>query len=130
MRAAPPTSGPPEFFSALHAITPLSHISTRLTWSVIENESEGIAMTIASTETGVDASTPTTTTTRATTRAVTLVDADYDAEKARMARLAAAAQRRAAARTRDLTALLRERPDLTGVHVPADFAVDGVRWCA
>jgi len=41
----------------------------------------------------------------------------------------AAAQRRAAARARDLTVLLRERPDLVGVHQPADFAVDSVRWC-
>ena len=48
----------------------------------------------------------------------------------RSERLAAAAQRRAAARARDLTALLRERPDLAGVHAPADFAVDAVRWCA
>lgn len=40
------------------------------------------------------------------------------------------AQRRAAARARDLTALLRQRPDLAGVHAPADFAVDAVRWCA
>ena len=95
---------------------------------MIENESQGTAMTVASTETGVD--TPTTTTTPATTRAVTLLDADHDAEKARTERLAAAAQRRAAARTRDLTALLRERPDLNGVHAPADFAVDAVRWCA
>ena len=44
--------------------------------------------------------------------------------------LTAAQQRRAAARTRDLTALLRDRPDLAGVHAPADFAVDAVRWCA
>jgi hypothetical protein len=43
---------------------------------------------------------------------------------------ASAAQRRAAARTRDLTALLRQRPDLAGVHAPADFAVDAVRWSA
>jgi hypothetical protein len=62
--------------------------------------------------------------------AMTLVDASYDAEKATSERLAAAAQRRAAARTRDLTALLRDRPDLAGVHAPADFAVDAVRWCA
>ena len=61
---------------------------------------------------------------------MTLVDASYDAEKATSERLAAAAQRRAAARTRDLTALLRDRPDLAGVHAPADFAVDAVRWCA
>ena len=53
-----------------------------------------------------------------------------DAGEARSDRLAAAAQRRAAARTRDLSALLRERPDLAGVHAPADFAVDAVRWCA
>ena len=53
-----------------------------------------------------------------------------DADEARSDRLAATAQRRAAARTRDLSALLRERPDLAGVHAPADFAVDAVRWCA
>ena len=53
-----------------------------------------------------------------------------DADQARRDRLAAAAQRRAAARTRDLSALLRERPDLAGVHAPADFAVDAVQWCA
>ncbi len=61
---------------------------------------------------------------------MTLVDDAYDAERARNERLAAAAQRRAAARARDLTALLRDRPDLAGVHAPADFAVDAVRWCA
>ena len=53
-----------------------------------------------------------------------------DVEKLRNQRLAAAAQRRAAARARDLTALLRERPDLAGVHAPADMTVDAVRWCA
>ena len=42
----------------------------------------------------------------------------------------AAQQRRAAARARDLTALLRERPELSGVHAPADLAVEAVRWCA
>ena len=62
--------------------------------------------------------------------AMTLVGASHDAEKATSERLAAAAQRRASARTRDLTALLRDRPDLVGVHAPADFAVDAVRWCA
>jgi len=57
-------------------------------------------------------------------------DADVtDLEKVRADRLAAAQQRRAAARSRDLTALLRDRPDLAGVHAPADFAVDSVRWC-
>ena len=45
-------------------------------------------------------------------------------------RLTAAQQRRAAARARDLTALLSERPELSGVHAPADFAVDAVRWSA
>ena len=52
-----------------------------------------------------------------------------DIEQVRAERAANAQQRRAAARTRDLTALLRDRPDLEGVHPPADFAVDGVRWC-
>jgi hypothetical protein len=52
------------------------------------------------------------------------------ADLARSERLTAAQQRRAAARSRDLTALLRERPDLAGVYAPADFAVDAVRWCA
>jgi hypothetical protein len=44
--------------------------------------------------------------------------------------MTAAQQRRAAARARDLTALLRERPELSGVHAPADLAVEAVRWCA
>jgi hypothetical protein len=52
------------------------------------------------------------------------------AHETREQRLTAAQQRRAAARARDLTALLRERPELSGVHAPADFAVDAVRWCA
>ena len=52
-----------------------------------------------------------------------------DMEKVRIDRLTAAKQRRAAARTRDLSALLRDRPDLAGVHAPADFAVDAVLWC-
>ena len=52
-----------------------------------------------------------------------------DLDKVRAERAAAAQQRRAAARTRDLTALLRDRPDLEGVHAPADFAVDAMRWC-
>jgi hypothetical protein len=45
-------------------------------------------------------------------------------------RQTAAQQRRAAARARDLTALLSERPELSGVYAPADFAVDAVRWSA
>lgn len=51
-----------------------------------------------------------------------------DLDRVRSDRSAAAKQRRAAARSRDLTALLRARPELAGVHAPADFAVDGVRW--
>ena len=41
----------------------------------------------------------------------------------------AARQRREAARARDLTALLKQRPDLAGVHLPADFTAETVRWC-
>jgi hypothetical protein len=52
-----------------------------------------------------------------------------DLDKVRADRLVAAQQRREAARIRDLTALLRDRPDLVGAHAPADFAVDSVRWC-
>ena len=52
-----------------------------------------------------------------------------DLEAVRADRVTAAQQRRAAARSRDLTALLRDRPDLTGVHAPADFAVEFLRWC-
>jgi hypothetical protein len=52
-----------------------------------------------------------------------------DIEQVRAECAANAQQRRAAARTRGLTALLRDRPDLAGVHAPADFTVDAVRWC-
>jgi len=52
-----------------------------------------------------------------------------DLDLVRATRAASRQERRRAARSRDLTALLRERPDLSGVHAPADFAVDGVRWC-
>ena len=41
---------------------------------------------------------------------------------------AAARERRAAARSRDLTALLRQRPDLAGVYLPADLTVESVQW--
>jgi hypothetical protein len=73
-------------------------------------------------------------TSRAGTRTPGAPRADEDAEvtdleKVRADRLSAGKQRRAAARTMDLTALLRDRPDLTGVHAPADFAVDALRWC-
>ena len=52
-----------------------------------------------------------------------------DLEAVRADRHTTAQQRRQAARSRDLTALLRDRPDLAGVHAPADFAVDSIRWC-
>jgi len=52
-----------------------------------------------------------------------------DLDGVRIDRQTAARQRRAAARTRDLTALLRDRPELAGVHAPADFVVDALRWC-
>lgn len=52
-----------------------------------------------------------------------------DLDRVRAIRAASTQERRRAARSRDLTALLRDRPDLFGVHAPADFAVDGVRWC-
>ena len=68
--------------------------------------------------------------TRATRTLETYPGADVtDIEKVRAERAADAQHRRAAARSRDLTALLRERPDLAGVHAPADLAVDAVRWC-
>ena len=51
-----------------------------------------------------------------------------DLERVRADRHTTAQQRRQAARSRDLTALLRDRPDLAGVHAPADFAVDAIRW--
>jgi hypothetical protein len=50
-------------------------------------------------------------------------------ETVRTDRATSGRQRRAAARTRDLTVLLGERPDLAGVHAPADLAVDAFRWC-
>jgi len=52
-----------------------------------------------------------------------------DLDLVRATRAASTRERRRAARSRDLTALLHSRPDLSGVHAPADFAVDGVRWC-
>jgi hypothetical protein len=39
------------------------------------------------------------------------------------------AQLRQAARTRSIKVLLRDRPDLAGVHAPADFAADSLLWC-
>ena len=42
----------------------------------------------------------------------------------------AARERRHAARIRDLTALLRQRPDLAGVYLPADFSVEAIHWSA
>ena len=58
------------------------------------------------------------------------INAPDPVEAVQTERLTAAQQRRAAARARDLTALLSERPELSGVHPPADFAVDAVRWSA
>jgi hypothetical protein len=52
-----------------------------------------------------------------------------DLDLVRAVRAASAQERRRAARSRDLTALLRDRPDLSGVHAPADVAVESVRWC-
>jgi hypothetical protein len=78
----------------------------------------------------IDESTTMTTAPHHALRAVPHRDAEVtDLDKVRADRLTAAQQRRAAARTRDLTALLRDRPDLAGVHAPADFAVDAARWC-
>ena len=51
-----------------------------------------------------------------------------DLDKVRAERLVAAQQRRAAARSRDLTALLRDRPDLRGVYAPADLTVEFLSW--
>lgn len=51
-----------------------------------------------------------------------------DLEMVRLVRAASTVERRRAARSRDLTALLRDRPDLVGVHAPADLSVDAVRW--
>ncbi|HYO39089.1 MAG TPA: hypothetical protein VER39_05490 [Nocardioidaceae bacterium] len=63
-------------------------------------------------------------------RSVPDQDADVtELDKVRADRLTAAQQRRAATRTRDLCALLHERPDLVGVHAPADFSIDALRWC-
>ena len=39
-----------------------------------------------------------------------------------------AARERADRTTRGLTELLDARPDLLGVHAPADWAYDAVRW--
>jgi hypothetical protein len=39
-------------------------------------------------------------------------------------------QRRLAARTKELTELMERRPDLRGVHLPADLADESVRWSA
>jgi len=45
-------------------------------------------------------------------------------------RLALLRQRRSAGRARRLAELLRERPELAGVHEAADLAVEAVRWTA
>ncbi len=40
----------------------------------------------------------------------------------------AARERREAARVRDLTVLLRQRPELAEVHQPAAFAAEAALW--
>jgi hypothetical protein len=42
----------------------------------------------------------------------------------------ALARGRAAARTRDIAELLLRRPELVGVHAPADIAFEAVTWSA
>ena len=44
-------------------------------------------------------------------------------------RLTLLRERRQAARSQRLSELLRQRPDLAGVHAPADWADEAVRWC-
>ncbi|HEU4337853.1 MAG TPA: hypothetical protein VFR45_11110 [Nocardioides sp.] len=44
--------------------------------------------------------------------------------------LQAMKERRSAERAAALDALLRHRPDLAGVHGPADLAAESVRWSA
>jgi hypothetical protein len=50
-------------------------------------------------------------------------------EEVRGDRVAAERQRREATRIRELTSLLRDRPDLDGVLVYADFTLSSLRWC-
>lgn len=45
-------------------------------------------------------------------------------------RLVTAQHRREAARARQLTHLLHERPELAGVHPAADLVAESVSWCA
>jgi hypothetical protein len=44
--------------------------------------------------------------------------------------LQATKERRSAQRAAALDALLRHRPELAGVHGPADLAAESVRWSA
>jgi hypothetical protein len=44
-------------------------------------------------------------------------------------RITAERQRREAAHIRELTTLLRDRPDLDGVLAYADFTLMSLRWC-
>jgi len=39
-------------------------------------------------------------------------------------------QRRVATRVKELAELLERRPDLRGVHLPADLADESLRWSA
>lgn len=53
---------------------------------------------------------------------------ESDGEEA--ARVSAMRERRAAERSEGLARLLLKRPDLAGVHLPADLAAEAVRWSA
>jgi hypothetical protein len=59
-------------------------------------------------------------------RPPTLLSTDSETRDA----LAAAARDRAARNVRGLAELLTLRPELRGVHAPADFAADAIRWSA
>ena len=39
-------------------------------------------------------------------------------------------QRREAGHQRDLSSLMNQRPELRGVHPPADLVYDSIRWSA
>ena len=39
-------------------------------------------------------------------------------------------RRRAAVRVRELAELMDRRPDLSGVHRPAEFAIESILWSA
>jgi hypothetical protein len=51
-----------------------------------------------------------------------------DPRDARTERLARLAERRRAARARELLALQQERPEVVGAYAPADFAAHALCW--